>query len=241
MCMVVLESRPCADFPGRRGFLAAEADVAQGAAGTGLGTLSRAQFLVKDNAADRELALPGSNGFAAGAEGVGRSADPFRSREGVVEQRSPPAPRRRFGAWIRQGFRGSGSRRRRRRPPCSGCARGPARRARREDAMAHRREDKTEEDAAEQCERDGKREDGSVDADDGFGWKRIWESNSGSRASQYDAATPRIAPVQEMTKASTSNWRTMRQRLCRLPCGWRAHAGVCVRGPTEGWSSWRSR
>src|SRR5277367_6393941 len=33
--------------------------------------------------------------------------------------------------------------------------------------------DKTAEDAAEERERDGEREDGSVDADDGFGWKGI--------------------------------------------------------------------
>jgi hypothetical protein len=33
--------------------------------------------------------------------------------------------------------------------------------------------DKTEEDAAEQRERDGEREDRSADADNGFGWKGI--------------------------------------------------------------------
>jgi hypothetical protein len=46
--------------------------------------------------------------------------------------------------------------------------------------------------------------------------KESGDSNRGSRASQYDAATPRTAPVQEMTSASTSNWRTMRQRLAPI-------------------------
>ena len=46
--------------------------------------------------------------------------------------------------------------------------------------------------------------------------KESGESNKGSRASQYDAATPRTAPAQEMTMASTSNWRTMRQRLAPI-------------------------
>ena len=46
--------------------------------------------------------------------------------------------------------------------------------------------------------------------------KESGESNKGSLASQYDAATPSAAPVQEMTKASTSNWRTMRQRLAPI-------------------------
>ena len=39
--------------------------------------------------------------------------------------------------------------------------------------------DKTEEDAAEQRERDGEREDGSVDADDGFGGKGIRRKHHG--------------------------------------------------------------
>ena len=39
--------------------------------------------------------------------------------------------------------------------------------------------DKTEEDAAKQRERDGEREDGSVDADDGFGWKGIRRKQQG--------------------------------------------------------------
>ena len=39
--------------------------------------------------------------------------------------------------------------------------------------------DKTEEDAAEQRERDGEREDGSVDADDGFGRKGIRRQQHG--------------------------------------------------------------
>jgi hypothetical protein len=39
--------------------------------------------------------------------------------------------------------------------------------------------DQTEEDAAEQRERDGEREDGSVDADEGFGWKGIRRKQQG--------------------------------------------------------------
>src|SRR5213082_55800 len=46
--------------------------------------------------------------------------------------------------------------------------------------------------------------------------KESGDSTKGSRASQYDPATPRTAPVQEMTSASTSNWRTMRQRLAPI-------------------------
>ena len=45
--------------------------------------------------------------------------------------------------------------------------------ARRIVARETQRGGETEEDAAKQRERDGKREDGSVDADDGFGWKGV--------------------------------------------------------------------
>src|SRR5919108_583575 len=56
--------------------------------------------------------------------------------------------------------------------------------------------------------------------------KESGDSTRGSRASQYDPATPRTAPAQEMTSASTSNWRTMRQRLAPIDVGIAAEAAL---------------
>ena len=76
--------------------------------------------------------------------------------------------------------------------------------------------DKPENHAGEQREPNRERQYGSVDPNKDSAGKESGESAMGSFASQYDAATRRAAPVNEMTMASTSNWRTIRQRLAPM-------------------------